>query len=659
LELILPKSFAEQIDCSLINQYQGRAVIDFDLTARAIDLPILGHSTSVPKTFSALTFNEQIPGPTLRVTEGDVVKMTLIVLSAEPTAFGINMYPSEISSENLGRVNPGTTTTQCFIARVPGIFSYHGMGISNVGRDQHTLSGMYGMIIVDPLDGYRKLLVRDSSIQNENVIKSREFLSEDALEFQIQYGQLFLTDQGYYDASKMFKKEPTFTAVNGIPFGYMMPTSENVFPASENVFPANPWKGNVEPQYKSRPLVVPIGEHIRFFVENHGNEPVFFHIDGVILERVVQGNRVQVQGIETFDIAGSQGAIIDVVFEKPGQYLMINNDYSAMFTGAASVIFAQDSGIPAENPSDAIPPLGINSIPHSIQHVHGLYSDKRAEEVENAPFPFYNYRGNLQPDPKLIVFEKKTDASDPNSKIFTIKDDGSDLQQLTSGFEPRFSPDGTKILFRAPLNHNIGIMDYDGSNLIEIGENFCACFYPDLSPDGSKILFSKQILLKKHIFITDTIGSYVQELTSGFLDTKPRWSPDGDAIVFYRDFVSEGRIDYEIWMMDYDENNIASAPRFLTDGNHPEFSPSGNTIIFTSRGELFRINYNSGEVFQIPFEHYSLGIIRYPSESGTRIAFIANLDGNYIDIHTITQNGYNLKQLTSSSDWEVTLNYQK
>ncbi len=154
---ILPKSFGQQIDCNMLNLYPGRHVVNFDLTAAAIDLPIMGHSTLTPKTFSALTFNEQIPGPTLRVIEGDVVMVTLTVPPTEPTSFGINLYSSETSSENLGRINPGTSTTQCFIARAPGIFSYHGMGVNNIGRDQHTLSGMYGMVIVDPLNAYKKL----------------------------------------------------------------------------------------------------------------------------------------------------------------------------------------------------------------------------------------------------------------------------------------------------------------------------------------------------------------------------------------------------------------------------------------------------------------------------------------------------------------------
>ena len=57
---------------------------------------------------------------------------------------------------------------------------------------------------------------------------------------------------------------------------------------------------------------------MRLFVENQGNEPVFFHIVGEILDRVTQGNRVQSAATETWLLGGSQGMIVDLVFDEPG-----------------------------------------------------------------------------------------------------------------------------------------------------------------------------------------------------------------------------------------------------------------------------------------------------------------------------------------------------
>ena len=34
------------------------------------------------------------------------------------------------------------------------------------------------------------------------------------------------------------------------------------------------------------------------------------------------------------------------------------------------------------NPSDAVPPAGMNTIDHPVVNVHGMYTDKRAAEVQ-------------------------------------------------------------------------------------------------------------------------------------------------------------------------------------------------------------------------------------------------------------------------------------
>ena len=116
--------------------------------------------------------------------------------------------------------------------------------------------------------------------------------------------------------------------------------------------------------------------------------PLFFHIVGEIIDRVTQGNRVQAQGTETWLVGGSQGAIMDVVFDNPGAYVAVNHDYAAIFTGAATVFVAGDPfklgyGLgDMPNPSDAVPPLGMNSIPQK-EVVHCLCTDDRAAEIAN------------------------------------------------------------------------------------------------------------------------------------------------------------------------------------------------------------------------------------------------------------------------------------
>jgi len=394
LKLVMPQAFAE-VDCGVL-EASGRMVHNFDLTGVSVELPIMGG-----KTYNAMTFSQQVPGPTLRVTQGDVVKMTLTIPTDEITGHGNDMHAAQISAvPNYGAVMPGESKTFCFIAESAGVFKYHCSGVNLVGMDQHVLSGMYGITIVDPVNGYKKLMVEKTALSGGKVVKDRTFLSPDALEFQLQYNQLYLTDDGNYDAGAMFQHHNTATVVNGFQFGYVPNETHNELilgDANKNIFVAQPWNSADLKQYQSQLLFVETGQHVRIFIENQGNEPVFWHVVGEIIDRVVQGNRVQSAATETWLLGGSQNMIVDMVFDEPGVYAAVNHDYAAIYTGAATVFVAGDPfGLNAQlevdppvpsyayllgNPSDAIPPMGENSIAHPKINLHGLYTDERAAEI--------------------------------------------------------------------------------------------------------------------------------------------------------------------------------------------------------------------------------------------------------------------------------------
>ena len=397
LELVMPQAFAE-VGCEM--DTTGRTVVDFTLTGESVELPIMGG-----KTYSAMTFNEQVPGPTLRVMQGDVVKMTLEIPAGEATPHGNDMHASQMSSSNFGSVKPGESATYCYIAEVPGVFKYHCSGVDIAAMDQHVLSGMYGITIVDPLDGYKKVMSYGTDVQNGKVVMDRSFHSADALEFQLQYNQLYLTDAGTYDMGKMLKHETTQTVVNGIAFGYVPNETHNELingNAKKNIFAVQPWNSADLGHLQSKLLFVEQGQHVRFFIENQGNEPVYWHVVGEIIDRVVQGNRVQAQGTETWLLGGSQNMIADIIFDEPGVYAAVNHDYAAIFSGAATILVVGDpfglneklieqdviqEAVPSYayvlgNPSDAIPPMGKNSIEHPKTNLHGLYTDERAAEIK-------------------------------------------------------------------------------------------------------------------------------------------------------------------------------------------------------------------------------------------------------------------------------------
>ena len=395
LKLVMPEAFAET-DCSALES-SGRTVVEFDLVAENVDLPIMGG-----KEYKAMTFSGQVPGPTLRVMQGDVVKMTLTVPEDVPEAHGNDMHSSQISSQAFGAVQPGESETYCYIAESAGTFKYHCSGIDLSLMDQHVFSGMYGMAIVDPANGYKKLMVEKTSGSGE---LDRKFYDADALEFQLQYNQLYLDDNGGYSMVKMSGHQNTGTVVNGMQFGYVPNMAHNLLITGDterNFFVAQPWNGLELKQYQSQLLYVELDQHVRIFVENQGNEPVFFHIVGEILDRITQGNRVQSAATETWLLGGSQGMIVDLVFDEPGTYAAVNHDYAAIYSGALTVFVAGDpfnlnptlvekgvikAPVPSYahalgNPSDAVPPSGANTIEHPAQNIHGLYTNEVASELK-------------------------------------------------------------------------------------------------------------------------------------------------------------------------------------------------------------------------------------------------------------------------------------
>jgi TolB protein len=133
-----------------------------------------------------------------------------------------------------------------------------------------------------------------------------------------------------------------------------------------------------------------------------------------------------------------------------------------------------------------------------------------------------------------------------NPAIYVMNPDGSGVQKLTSlaghedGQGDRFgmawSPDGTRIAFSS-LNDKLEVMNADGTNAHALGNN-ASYNKPAWSPAGSQIVFSNN----KGLAVIGADGTGLHQLThgsqgtySGALDFEPTWSPDGKTIVFASD----------------------------------------------------------------------------------------------------------------------------
>ena len=122
--------------------------------------------------FSAWTFGDQVPGPVVRARVGDRIKFTMTNRSDEPVP-GVRMTTAPMMhsmdfhsamvapNDKYRSIAPGQTISFEFTLNYPGVFMYH-CGTPMVL--EHIASGMYGMMIVEPRDGYPTKVDREYAV---------------------------------------------------------------------------------------------------------------------------------------------------------------------------------------------------------------------------------------------------------------------------------------------------------------------------------------------------------------------------------------------------------------------------------------------------------------------------------------------------------------
>jgi FtsP/CotA-like multicopper oxidase with cupredoxin domain len=122
-------------------------LVEYELMATQAPWEIVSGVTTI-----AVTYNGTVPGPLLRVTEGDTLRVSLRNELSEPTTIhwhGVHV-PSEmdgVTGVSQAPVMPGESFTYEFIASHAGTFMYHSHSHNSAEQiDQ----GLYGVLIIDP-----------------------------------------------------------------------------------------------------------------------------------------------------------------------------------------------------------------------------------------------------------------------------------------------------------------------------------------------------------------------------------------------------------------------------------------------------------------------------------------------------------------------------
>lgn len=260
-------------------------------------------------TFTGWLFGDSLPGPILRLRVGQTVKFSMTDRSGDSTMVGMSMgdhlmkpmphsidfHAAMVNPEDKYRtIYPGETIHFTWTANYPGVFMYH-CGTPMVLL--HMISGMVGMVIVEPKDGFPgKVDKQFAIVQNEYYLK--------------QQNNVYIPD-----TTLAMKKTPNFMAFNG-----------------------------KVGQYILRPIHAKVGERIRLYFLNVGpNNISSFHVIGTIFDRVwIDGNPAnEFRGMQAVLVGPAQGAIMEFILPEKGSYTFVDHSFANAEMGAAG-IFAAD-----------------------------------------------------------------------------------------------------------------------------------------------------------------------------------------------------------------------------------------------------------------------------------------------------------------------------
>jgi nitrite reductase (NO-forming) len=254
------------------------------------------HEVAPGVVYDAWTFDSIVPGPTIRLTVGDTVDVTLV--NRAPIPHSIDFHAAEIAPDRAyHNVMPNDSIKFQFVPRVPGAFMYH-CGTAPVAS--HIANGMYGALVVDPK-------TPRTPAQEFVVVQSEFYMG-------LPSGADSLRGMSW---DKVLNASPDYVVFNG-----------------------------VASRYATHPIPVGVNKPIRLFVVNAGpNRESAFHVVGGIFDRVfADGFGRSFEGMQTWSVPVGSGAVFEFKLKEAGTYPFVSHAFADATKGAVGVFRA---GVPA------------------------------------------------------------------------------------------------------------------------------------------------------------------------------------------------------------------------------------------------------------------------------------------------------------------------
>jgi len=250
-------------------------------------------------TYQYWTYNGKVPGPFIRVREGDTVEIHLrhgkagrersehsatqhAVAGHYAHSIDLHAVVGEGGGAALTEVGQDQEKSFRFKATHSGVYVYH---CASFHAPTHIANGMYGMILVEPAEGLTK-------VDREFYVMQGDFYT------QGKYGE-----KGFqaFDKDKLLAEHPEYFLFNG----------------------------RVNALSGERALKAKVGEKIRLFVGVGSHIASNFHIIGTVFEKLYKDGAITnppLKNVQTTTIAAGSAVMIEFTAEVAGKYLLVDHN---------------------------------------------------------------------------------------------------------------------------------------------------------------------------------------------------------------------------------------------------------------------------------------------------------------------------------------------
>ncbi len=305
-------AFAKPKELPVIEAHLGTAPnvpspIDRDTEARVIvrlESTEFRGELSKGVQYDFWSYNGQVPGPFVRVREGDTIEFHFKNAEGSKNTHTIDFHAmtGPCGAACILSTEPGKESIVQAKALSPGLFVYH-CGAPPI--PVHIANGLYGLILVEP----KKKLPK---VDHEYYVMQSEFYTEQPI------GTKGLTT---FSSQKGLDEKPTYVVFNGS-VGALM--GENALKAKT-------------------------GQTIRLYVGNIGpNLASSFHTIGVVFDKVYREGSLSEpnHNIQTTLIPAGSASTVEFTTTVPGDYLMVDHSIFRINKGAMGQIHVEGKDRP-------------------------------------------------------------------------------------------------------------------------------------------------------------------------------------------------------------------------------------------------------------------------------------------------------------------------